>query len=1115
MTFVIKRNGNKENVRFDKITERINKLINPVELHNINLPWLNLSKEVEYLDPVLVAQKVVTSIYSGITTEKLDIESADICVSLSTTHPLYNNLGGRILVSNLHKKTLNNFSSKMLLLKDQLDSKWLDWVISNADELDNIINYNLDYIYDYFGFKTLEKSYLLKINHQTIERPQDTLLRTAVTLQLGNINMIKKTYHFLSMGYYTHASPTLYNAGTKYMQLASCFLGSMNDDLTSIAKAWNSCAQISKRAGGIGLHVSNIRSKNSLIKGTGGLSNGIIPFLKVFNEISRWVDQGGRRPGSIAIYLEPHHSDIFDFLDLRKNFGSETERTRDLFLALWISDFFMTQVDSDGDWYLMSADECPGLQDVYGQDYNNLYMKYVNEGKYRKKVKAREIWTCILESQIETGMPYITYKDSVNNKSNQKNIGTIKSSNLCVHEDTKILTEKGYQVIKTLENQHINIWNGFEWSKVLIKKTGSNKDLIRVNLSNGAYLDCTPQHKFYINNNQQVCASDLKFGDELIKYELPKNRYGFNPLNQKENLLNIKLMIQMTGLNSKIIDNKIVVFLEPEHSIESLLYIRLMLHSYGIESKIIDNMLISCESDECIKVISINDSYKNVDTYCFNEPLRHMGMFNGILTGQCNEIVEYSDDKEYAVCNLASIALKSFVEPFNFMNKEFIIYTKPDCKYCNYSKNFLINNNAQYIEIKYNDNTFNELVNIIKNENFTYPQIFIKDIHIGGWSELYQYTAGTFNWDKLYETAYLATINLNQVIDINYYPIPETKLSNIKHRPVGLGIQGLADVLVLLRTPFDSNNALLLNSRIMETIYVASITASIEISKSRYNDMKTLIESNDFYPEYYDNEFKASNDHLNKIYHLIKPNKCELDKDPNSTTIGAYSSFDGSPFSKGLFQFDMWNSTQPNNIVEPYFKHKWNELRKDIKKYGIRNSLLTALMPTASTSQILNNNECFEFFTSNIYTRKTLAGNFVLVNKYLVDDLIKINIWNKENKDIIIASNGSIQSNNNIPNEFKKLYKTMWELGQIWVLKGAVARCPYVDQTQSMNIYMAEPDFQRLSSCHFWSWKNGLKTGMYYLRTKPAVDAIKFTIDPNLIKKIDNQESNTCDSCSA
>jgi ribonucleoside-diphosphate reductase alpha subunit len=702
----------------------------------------------------------------------------------------------------------------------------------------------------------------------------------------------------MSLGYYTHASPTLFNSGTNHMQMSSCFLLGTNDDLTDIATTWNSCAQISKWSGGIGLHVGNIRGKDSLINGTNGRSSGLVPFLKVFNDIARWIDQGGKRPGSIAIYLEPHHPDIFQFLDLRKNFGSETERARDLFLALWISDLFMKQVEADGDWYLLSADECPGLTDAYGDAYEQLYWKYVNESKHRKVVKARKLWIAILEAQIETGMPYISYKDAVNIKSNQKNLGTIKSSNLC------------------------------------------------------------------------------------------------------------------------------------------------------------------------------------------------------------NEINQYSDHKEYAVCNLASISLKAFVKPWiPSPDSKWIIYTKPNCKYCSYAKSYLTNNQIDFIDIPFNNETLIELKQKLNSVKITFPQIFVEtnglSQHIGGWSDLYKFTSATFDYDKLYDVAYLATINLNQVIDINYYPVPQTKYSNMRHRPIGLGIQGLADALVMMRIPFDSDEAVEFNEKYMNTIYLAAMTASNDMSIKRTNEMSILIsylnENQSKYPEYYSSDFVIPNSNINKLYHELKPNKWELSRDPYLTTIGSYSSFDGSPLSQGKFQFDLWGK-QPEHI------EKWNKLRESIIKYGTRNSLLTALMPTASTSQILGNNECFEFFTNNIYTRKTHAGDFILVNKYLVNDLISVNLWSPELKDRIIASNGSVQTIDEIPPEFKQIYKTIWEIKQIWVLKGAVARGPFVDQTQSMNIFMAEPDYQRLGSSHFWAWKNGLKTGMYYLRTKPSADAIKFTVDPKLAK---------------
>ena len=930
MFYVLKRNGERQDIHFDKITYRIAKLINPIELQRLNLPHLEFEKEVKFLNPVIVAQKTISSIYSGITTEELDIQSSEICVNLSTTHPSYASLGGRIMISNLHKKTRNSFVEKIRLLSEStelIDPSYVEWIFRNAEQLDSMVDYDRDYLYDYFGYKTLEKAYLLKLNGKIIERPQDMLMRTAIMVQKHNgsiycLEMIKRTYDMMSLGYYTHASPTLFNSLSKHRQLSSCFLLGTNDDLTDIATTWNSCAQISKWAGGIGLHVSNIRGKDSLIKGTGGRSNGLVPFLRVFNDIARWIDQGGKRPGSIAIYLEPHHPDIFEFLELRKNFGSETERARDLFLALWVSDLFMKQVEVDGDWYLLSPDNCPGLTDAFGSNYEILYWQYVNEGKFKSKVKARKLWLAILDSQIETGMPYISYKDAVNKKSNQKNIGTIKSSNLC------------------------------------------------------------------------------------------------------------------------------------------------------------------------------------------------------------NEIVQYSDHKEYAVCNLASIALKSFIIPFDFeMTREWIVYSKPNCKYCRYAKSYLDSNNVHFTEVEFSNDSLLKLKEILHTQKVTFPQIFTRKdteelVHIGGWSDLYKHTGGQFNYQKLYDIAYLATVNLNQVIDVNYYPVPETRFSNMRHRPIGLGIQGLADSLALMRIPFDSEDAVQFNSKMMETIYLASVTASNDLAIGRMEGMGRLIEwfrvSMKQYPEFYDESFVLDSVDMSELYHSLKPCKYELDRDPNLTTIGSYSTFDGSPFSEGKFQFDLWEKPEE----ELMYPDDWRKLREKVIIFGTRNSLLTALMPTASTSQILGNNECFEFFTNNIYTRKTQAGDFILVNKYLVKDLISIGLWSDNMKNLIIANDGSIQAIEDIPPEIRTIYKTMWELKQLWVMKGAVARGPFVDQTQSMNIFMGEPDYQRLTSSHFYGWKNGLKTGMYYLRSKPSANATKFTIDPNLIKNKEQgcinetKEVEACLSCS-
>tara|TARA_B100001093_G_scaffold53199_1_gene45121 strand:+ start:335 stop:3076 length:2742 start_codon:yes stop_codon:yes gene_type:complete len=912
--FVTKRNGSREEVLFDKITQRIKKLIKP--------------DEEKFINATSVGQKVVTFIHNGITTEELDVESAKICVNLCTTHPLYPELGGRILTSNLHKKTSNSYFETVKKVKqetDFYDSEYFDWIIKNGDEIDKMIEYDRDYNFDYFGFKTLERAYLIK-NQKTghvYERPQHMFMRVASFLNMGNLEMIKKTYDLLSLGMYIHASPTLFNSASKRSQLSSCFLLGTGDSIDDITDTWKSVSSISKWGGGIGLHVSNIRAKGALIRGTNGPSSGIIPMLQVYNSIARYVNQGGKRKGSIAIYLEPHHDDIFEFLDLRKNFGDENLRARDLFLALWVSDLFMKQVKENKNWYLMCPDECPGLCDVWGNEYEELYWKYVNQGKYKREIEARKLMKAIWESQQETGTPYITYKDNVNRKSNQQNIGTIRSSNLC------------------------------------------------------------------------------------------------------------------------------------------------------------------------------------------------------------NEIVEYSDKNEHAVCNLASIALNKMITQYDFTNKEFIVYTKNDCKYCRWTKCWLEHNKVSYQEIIFDTETVSSSQLFIKNleekvnefindkiDKITFPQIFMKKEedteYIGGFEDIFSKIKPSYDFNKLYDVAYIATKNLNEVIDINYYPTVETKRSNMKHRPIGLGIQGLADTLVLLRIPFDSEEALELNSKIMETIYFASMNASMDISKERSENMKKLIKITkenkiiDSIPEFYEKNYTFAE--CNDIYHSLKPNKYELNREIKDTN-GSYSSFEGSPVSKGILQFDMWG------FDEKKLNYDWKPIKNSVKRWGIRNSLLVALMPTASTSQILGNNECFEFFTSNIYTRNTLAGDFPIINKYMVNDLISIGEWNVETKDFVVAGNGSIQHLTNIPSVFKKIYQTQWELKQIWVLKAAKARGPFVDQTQSMNVFMEEPNDQKLNSCLFWGWENGLKSGLYYLRTKPSSNAIKFTIDPSLEKIISQEEE--CEMCSA
>ena len=879
LMFVTKRNGTQEAVKFDKITTRIKKLIRP--------------EEENFIDPVVITQKVIATIFSGITTTELDMQSAEICVNLSTLHHYYTNLAGRILVSNLHKTTTSHFVDKMINIQKSLnflDEKWLNWIKKNKKEINAMIDYDRDYIFDYFGFKTLERAYLIKIKTDVIERPQDVYMRVASFLNQGNLEETKKTYDMLSMGYYTHATPTLFNSGNKRSQLSSCFLLGTDDSLEGITHTWDSVSKISKWGGGIGLHVSNIRAKDSLIKGTNGPSSGIIPMLKVYNEIARYINQGGKRKGSIAIYLEPWHPDILAFLDLRKNFGAETERARDLFLALWIPDLFMKKVQEDGEWYTFCPDECPGLSDSWGEKFEGLYNKYVEEKKFKNKYEARKVMKAILDSQLETGTPYMLFKDTANRKSNQQNIGTIKSSNLC------------------------------------------------------------------------------------------------------------------------------------------------------------------------------------------------------------SEILLYSDDKEYAVCNLASIAVNQFVKLFKPEHK-FLFYSKPLCKNSRYIRSFLKFHKFDFEE-KVGINDAKEILPELLEQNIRdFPMILYGDKKITSFRELFNFTRNSYDFDKLEEVAYIATKNLDRVIDVNYYPTIETKFSNMKHRPIGIGIQGLADAIVKLKIQVDSEEAVNINGRIMESIYYACLKASNDIAKSRHEKMKKFIAINPIIPDYYNYNLFFQDKEVNQLYHELLPCKFEM----KNKFPGTYSTYEGSPFSQGILQFDMWN-------IKPSMTEKWTELKKEISIYGVRNSQLTALMPTATTSQILGNNECFEFFTNNIYTRRTLAGDFPLVNSHLVDDLNSVQLWSPEMKDLILSYNGSINEINGIPEEIKKLYPTIWEIKQSWILKSAIARGPYVDQTQSMNIFMGVPDYQKLYSSHMFAWANGLKTAIYYLRTRPAQDAIKFTIDPNIQKQ--NEKDN-------
>ena len=914
---VKKRSGEFQEVSFDKILNRVKKLGTSI------LPSLTLN----YSQLVM---KVIDQLHTDISTRMIDELTAEQCASLCTTHEDYGILASRIIISNNHKNTASTFYEAMSTLRNFIDNQGKNipliaddfWgnVELYKDELNNMIDYDRDYEIDYFGFKTLERAYLMKVDKKTIERPQHMWLRVSLGIHGSDMTNVKNTYDLMSQKYFTHATPTLFNAGTPRPQLSSCYLIAMeNDSIEGIYNTLQECAKISKWAGGIGLHIHNVRATGSHIRGTNGTSNGITPMLRVFNETARYVDQGGgKRNGSFAIYIEPWHGDILEFLDLKKNHGDEDKRARDLFYAMWIPSLFMERVKCDGDWSLFCPDACPGLSDCYGEEFNQLYLKYCNEGKAIKTIKARTVWFKILDSQMETGTPYLLYKDAANEKSNQKNIGVIKSSNLCT------------------------------------------------------------------------------------------------------------------------------------------------------------------------------------------------------------EIMEYSNKDETAVCNLASIGLSRFVEetkaPFNNLN----IYTKDNCAWCVLLKNLLKRKNITYKETKIIDSdsfkTFREKMNVK-----TVPQVFDGKTHIGGYLDVLHILRNTFNYEKLHEVTKTVAGNLDKIIDINFYPTIKTKRSNLFHRPIGIGVQGLADVYARMDLPYHSEEAKKINKDIFETIYHAALEKSNEIARSRLFDMKAVRNYVDFdvniFHNIYDDTCRIYNNISEEdkpVFERVKPIYRET-KIKNPELSGAYSSFEGSPASKGILQFDLWG-------VEPSSRYEWNKLKEEIKMYGLRNSLLVAPMPTASTAQILGNNECFEPFTSNIYTRRTNAGDFTMVNKYLMRELCELGLWSDRLKNNIILNKGSIQHLDNIPTAIRDKYKIVWEIPMKHMIDMSADRGAFICQSQSLNLWLEDPSYKTLTSMHFYSWNKGLKTGIYYLRRKAKHQPQQFTIEPDAdedsdtethVKKNDlSVEHEICDMCS-
>ena len=1053
--YVTKRNGNIQIVSFDKILARIKNLGREA---NIKLNYTNL------------VMKVIDQLYSGISTTKIDELSAEQCASMSSIHPDYNTLAGRIIVSNHHKNTDTDFSVVMQKLYDYKDKHnkhvplvtqdFIDVVHKYTEELNTLCNYERDYFIEYFGFKTLERAYLMKIDQKIVERPQHMWLRVSVGIHGNDIIRIRETYNLMSQKFFTHATPTLFNAGTPHPQLSSCYLLAMeNDSIDGIYNTLKDCALISKWAGGIGLHIHNVRASGSHIRGTNGASNGIVPMLKVFNNTAKYVDQGGgKRNGSFAIYLEPWHADVEHFLQLRKNHGDEEMKARDLFYALWIPDLFMERVKADGNWTLMCPDECPGLADVHGDEFVKLYEQYETSGKCRKTMKARDLWFQVLDAQMETGTPYLCYKDSANRKSNQQNLGTIKSSNLCVAPETLVLTDAGPIQIQQLKDQNVNVWNGFEFSEVTVYQTGVDQPLLSIETDDGAILRCTHYHHFFIKSKDKtyidmVEAKDLKPDDILMDCEFPvinwcikefEKHYNNSQITMNDGYIYMyadsidtireyKCLLQGCGVNATIKRDKKIskqpcIELTPE-DIYILRNNGFSPQEWQTNSHIFSNIPNTISKKE-IKIKNVVDFLRTDNTFCFNEPKRNSGVFNGMITSQCSEIIEYSDEKETAVCNLASIALPAFV-----------------------------NQNADG-------------------------------------------TSYIFDYDKLHEITKVVTYNLNRIIDINFYPTDKTKRSNLRHRPIGIGVQGLADVFMKLGLTFYSDESKQINRNIFETIYHAAVEQSCEIAQARHQ----LLEPLHLYDEF---SHSLSIDELVDLRKYINSYEEPL---LHTQYRGAYSTFNGSPTSQSKLQFDLWNVTPSN-------RYDWDLLKLKINTYGLRNSLLLAPMPTASTSQILGYNECIEPITSNIYNRRTIAGEFILANKYLMHDLLKLDLWNEKVKNSIIANNGSIQHLAIIPVEIREKYKTVWEIPMKQLIDMAADRGAFVCQSQSLNLWLEDPNYSNLTSMHFYSWSKGLKTGIYYLRRRARHQAQQFTIEPDKkdlgAQLIEETEDEICEMCSA
>lgn len=1067
--YVINRHGDRIPMDIATISNRLKQL---AEIE----PKLSISTDY-------IAIQTTAKLVNNIKTSEIDDISANICSSLIIENTEYDTLAARILISNLHKNTYQDVVSYVSSLKEYpyhdktifvLHPSFIQFVENNKNYLNEMLDYTKDYSYSYFGVMTLMKSYLLSHKYENskkiLERPQQMLMRVAIGLHMNKIQEdgttdettlqdIKELYMILSDKYYTHATPTLFNAGTVNHTLSSCYLLSVDDNLDNIYKRLHDISKISKFSGGIGIHVSMVRANNSVIGSTIGKSQGLVPMLRVFNESTKYVSQGGgKRAGSTAVYIEPWHADIESCLRSQKHQGIPEQLCKDLFLALWIPDLFMKRLiqaietRQDIKWSLMCPDECPRLTDVYGKEFEVLYERYESEKRYRKQVSIIDLWQMMMSIQLETGRPYLMYKDHVNRKCNQNHLGVIKSSNLCVTGDTLILTREGYYSIKSMEGKNVDIWNGEEFSTVMIKKTGTDQDIVYVKTKDGCELKCTPYHKFHIMNENQeeyiVEAKDLKEGavlkspnfpiisgtndsmedeyrrgyyaQESPQFEIPINGSIKNKLSWLAGMIDANGYFSVNGNIHKMkSENK-----RETQSIQIMLthkdiayYTKLLCNTIGVNPFVLDHaddtLVFKNKKIKFILSFHVFDTYRlfhiglrlktlqynetsphyfrkqentivsvtplenKEDTYCFNEPLKHTGIFNGILTGNCSEINIYSDTKNVGVCNLASICLPKFV-------------------------------------------TFDN------------------------------HGHAVFDYKKLHEITQKVVVNLNKVIDNNKYPIEEALYSDSRNRPIGIGVQGLSEVFMMFKQPYTSDISKQLNRNIFETIYHGAVTSSLYLSRK----------------------------------------------------YGEYPNFKHSMTAKGILQFDLWDVTPSSGLWD------WNQLRKDIMKDGLYNSLLIALMPTASTSILMNHTECIEPPQSNMYTRSTMSGRFQVVNTYLIQDLKKLNLWNTRMQNMIMANNGSIQTIESIPKDIRDIYKTAYEYKLKDILDMDIDRSAYVCQSSSSNRYIQDPTINKLTNMHIYGWKHGLKTSSYYIRTGAASDSDKVTVDMNILKEQYHKKKN-------